>query len=100
MPRKNNGVRTAEAIGPAVRKMPEPMMPPTSSITESMSERPRTSEGSCVAGACCDVVGCAMDQPMPRSSGISSGVPQTRQITAEQSPQVSGSSTSRAQLGQ
>ena len=100
MPRKNNGVRTAEAIGPAVRKMPEPMMPPTSSITESMSERPRTSEGSCVAGAGCDVVGCAMDQPMPRSSGTSSGVPQTRQITAEQSPQVSGSSTSRAQLGQ
>ena len=37
---------------------------------------------------------------MPRSSGISSGVPQVRQITAEQSPQVSGSSTSRAQLGQ
>jgi hypothetical protein len=41
-----------------------------------------------------------MDQPMPRSSGISSGVPHTRQITAEQSPQVSGSFTSRAQLGQ
>jgi len=41
-----------------------------------------------------------MNQPMPRSSGISSGVPHTRQITAEQSPQVSGSSTSRAQLGQ
>ena len=40
------------------------------------------------------------DQPIPRSSAISSGVPQTRQITAEQSPQVSGSSTSRAQLGQ
>ena len=39
-------------------------------------------------------------QPIPRSSGISSGVPQTRQMTAEQSPQVSGSSTSRAQLGQ
>jgi hypothetical protein len=40
------------------------------------------------------------NQPMPRSSDISSGVPQVRQITAEQSPQVSGSSTSRAQLGQ
>jgi hypothetical protein len=39
-------------------------------------------------------------QPIPRSSGISSGVPQTRQITAEQSPQVSGSPTSRAQVGQ
>ncbi len=39
-------------------------------------------------------------QPIPKSSGISRGVPQTRHITAEQSPQVSGSSTSRAQLGQ
>ena len=37
---------------------------------------------------------------MPRSSGISSGVPQTRQMTAKQSPQVSGSSTSRAHVGQ
>jgi hypothetical protein len=40
------------------------------------------------------------DQPMPRSADDSSGVPQTRQITAEQSPQVSGLVTSRAQLGQ
>jgi hypothetical protein len=38
--------------------------------------------------------------PIPRSAGDSSGVPQTRQITAEQSPQTSGSVTSRAQLGQ
>src|SRR5262249_58288515 len=38
--------------------------------------------------------------PIPRSAEDSSGVPQTRQITAEQSPQVSGSSTSRAQFGQ
>jgi len=37
---------------------------------------------------------------MPSSSGDSSGVPQRRQITAEQSPQVSGSSTSLAQTGQ
>ena len=37
---------------------------------------------------------------MPNSSGDSSGVPQTRQITAEQSPQVKGSVTSRAQFGQ
>jgi hypothetical protein len=37
---------------------------------------------------------------MPRSAEDSSGVPQARQITAEQSPQVSGSVTSRAQLGQ
>jgi hypothetical protein len=38
--------------------------------------------------------------PIPRSAADSSGVPQTRQITAEQSPQVSGSVTGRAQLGQ
>ncbi|MGB9074049.1 MAG: hypothetical protein WCC22_15535 [Terriglobales bacterium] len=39
-------------------------------------------------------------QPMASSSGDSSGVPQRRQITAEQSPQVSGSFTSAAQTGQ
>jgi hypothetical protein len=38
--------------------------------------------------------------PIPKSAADSSGVPHTRQITAEQSPQVSGSVTSRAQLGQ
>jgi hypothetical protein len=37
---------------------------------------------------------------MPSSSGDSSGVPQRRQMTAEQSPQVSGSLTSTAQIGQ
>src|SRR5438132_12215007 len=38
--------------------------------------------------------------PIPRSADDSSGVPHTRQMTAEQSPQVSGSWTSCAQLGQ
>jgi hypothetical protein len=38
--------------------------------------------------------------PIPKSDADSSGVPQTRQITAEQSPQVRGSVTCRAQLGQ
>ncbi|HWG48043.1 MAG TPA: hypothetical protein VN669_00030 [Candidatus Acidoferrales bacterium] len=38
--------------------------------------------------------------PIPRSEEDSSGVPQTRQITAEQSPQIRGSVISRAQLGQ
>src|ERR1700730_14675605 len=37
--------------------------------------------------------------PIPSSSEDSSGVPQRRQITAEQSPQVSGSLTSTAQTG-
>ena len=39
-------------------------------------------------------------QPIPRSEAASSGVPHTRQMTAEQSPQVNGSFTSRAHLGQ
>ncbi|MFY9646878.1 MAG: hypothetical protein WAK29_16990 [Terriglobales bacterium] len=38
--------------------------------------------------------------PMPSSSEDSSGVPQRRQMTAEQSPQVSGSRTSMAQTAQ
>lgn len=38
--------------------------------------------------------------PIPSSSGDSRGVPQSRQITAEQSPQVSGSVTSTAHAGQ
>jgi hypothetical protein len=38
--------------------------------------------------------------PIPSSSEDSSAVPQRRQITDEQSPQVSGSVTSSAQFGQ
>ncbi|MGA9039090.1 MAG: hypothetical protein WB421_01020 [Terriglobales bacterium] len=38
--------------------------------------------------------------PMPNSSDDSSGLPQRRQITAEQSPQVSGSLTSSVHNGQ
>jgi len=38
--------------------------------------------------------------PIASSSADSSGVPQARQMTAEQSPQTSGSSTLRAQVGQ
>jgi len=37
---------------------------------------------------------------MPRSAADSNGVPHARQITAEQSPHVSGSVTSTAQAGQ
>jgi hypothetical protein len=37
---------------------------------------------------------------MPNSSEDSNGVPQRRQMTAEQSPQVNGSLTSTAQTGQ
>ncbi len=43
--------------------------------------------------------GCRHDQPNPSSSADSSGVPQTRQMTAEQSPQVRGSLTGRAHVG-
>ncbi len=44
--------------------------------------------------------GSGVHYPIPSSSGDSSGVPQRRQITEEQSPQVSGSFTSLAQFGQ
>ena len=37
--------------------------------------------------------------PKANSSADSSGVPHTRQITAEQSPQTSGSLTARAHVG-
>lgn len=40
------------------------------------------------------------DYPIPSSSAASSGVPHRRQITAPQSPQVSGSAASTAHLGQ
>jgi hypothetical protein len=39
-------------------------------------------------------------QPMANSSEDSSGVPQFRQITAEQSPHINGSVTSFAHTGQ
>jgi len=45
-------------------------------------------------------VGTGSIYPIPSSSDDSSAVPQRRQITEEQSPQVSGSVTSSAQLGQ
>ncbi|ACO33451.1 hypothetical protein ACP_0723 [Acidobacterium capsulatum ATCC 51196] len=38
-------------------------------------------------------------QPKASSSGDSSGVPHTRQITVAQSPHTSGSSTARLQVG-
>jgi len=38
--------------------------------------------------------------PIPKSADDSNGVPHTRHITAEQSPQIRGSVTSQAQLGQ
>src|SRR5438445_11268521 len=41
-----------------------------------------------------------MGYPIPSSSDDSNGVPQRRQMTAEQSPQVSGSETSSPQVGQ
>jgi signal transduction histidine kinase len=44
--------------------------------------------------------GGAVSYPIPRSSIRSRGVPQSRQITAWQSPQTSGFATARAQEGQ
>jgi hypothetical protein len=86
----------------AVRKMDEPITPPTSNKTESSKVRPRTSVGcdsACIAERG-EVVVSPMGYPIPSSSADSSGVPQLRQMTAEQSPQVSGSETSMAHFGQ
>ena len=77
-------------------------MPLTSSSTESSRFSPRTRLGfSLGVSLAADETGVEVIRyPMPSSSGDSSGVPQRRQITAEQSPQVRGSSTSVAQTGQ
>ena len=44
-PRKRMGWGSGPAMSFAVRKMDEPMIPPTSSRTESSNERPRTKVG-------------------------------------------------------
>src|SRR5689334_19287852 len=44
--RKSQGCRVLMATSLAVRKMPEPMMPPASNRMESVSESPRTSLAS------------------------------------------------------
>jgi hypothetical protein len=86
----------------AVRKIDEPITPPTSNNTESSKVRPRTSVGpdSAWITEVGEVVASPMDQPIPNSSADSRGVPQRRQMTAEQSPQVKGSETSTAHFGQ
>src|SRR5277367_5396804 len=107
--RKNNLVLgSGPAISLAVRKIEEPMMPLTSSNTESRRLSPRTRLGFSVdfsiSGA--KVAGFMQSSqnesevraknaeqrplvhPIASSSEDSSGVPQRRQITAEQSPQV------------
>jgi hypothetical protein len=79
------------------------MMPLTSSNTESRRVSPRMRLGwgsDLVAAACGEIVGLLIAYPIPSSSGDSRGVPQRRQITAEQSPQVSGSVTSSPHVGQ
>ena len=92
----------------AVRKIDDPMMPLTSSNTESSRPSPRTSVGFAFgdersgedAGPTAGSEWDGFHYPIPSSSEDSSGVPQRRQITAEQSPQVRGSVTSCAQFGQ
>src|SRR6478672_8908402 len=104
--RNKTGCGKGVAISFAVRKIEEPMMPLTSNRTESSSPSPRTNVGfasgdvpsELTTGA--DKSGVGSIYPIPSSSGDSSGVPHLRQITAEQSPQVRGSVTSSAQLGQ
>ncbi|HEY6185167.1 MAG TPA: hypothetical protein VIW67_23205, partial [Terriglobales bacterium] len=91
-----SGFGNGPAMSLAVRKIEEPIMPLANSKTESSSESPRISVGF-VSGA---VEVALIGYPIPSSSGDSNGVPQTRQMMAEQSPQISGSLTSRAHLGQ
>ncbi len=127
--RKNSfGFGSGPAMSLAVRKIDEPMMPLTSNSTESsklkssdkawllirgLKFRVRGSGGgshsrgpnlcfSCWSRECFVVPfgwsSCGI--PIASSSGDSSGVPQRRQMTAEQSPHVSGSVTSFAHTGQ
>src|SRR6266478_2620759 len=99
--RNSRGCGSGPAISFAVRKIEDPIMPPASSSTESRRDRPRTRLGASdfPAGGGGETDGRLIRYPMPSSSGDSSGVPQRRQMTAEQSPQVSGSVTSRLHLG-
>src|SRR5437879_3647400 len=102
--RKNqNGCGNGPAMSLAVRKIEEPMIPLTSSNTESSKLSPRTRLGLSLGASFCEVweTGAELiSYPIPSSSEDSSGVPQRRQITEAQSPQVSGSSTCFAQTGQ
>src|SRR5579862_6257982 len=103
--RNKTGCGRGVAISFAVRKIEDPMTPLTSKRTESSKPSPRTREGleSFVSdGGASDAVkrGEGSIYPIPNSSGDSSGVPHRRQMTAEQSPHVSGSVTSSAQFGQ
>src|ERR1051325_2114511 len=95
--RNITGFGSGPAISFAVRKIDEPIIPLARSRTESNNESPRTSVG---LDSCVVAVVALMRYPIPNSSGDSSGVPQRRQITAEQSPQVRGSVTSCAHRGQ
>src|SRR5271169_275287 len=109
--RKNNLVLgRGPAMSLAVRKMEDPIMPLTSSNTESSRLNPRTRlgcsvdfsiSGAVVTGFMRSFVEAELRlQPIASSSEDSSGVPHRRQMTAEQSPHVSGSVTSTAQTGQ
>src|SRR5580704_18683813 len=100
--RNSNGWGSGPAISLAVRKIEDPIMPPASNNTESRRDSPRTRLGweSFFAVADGETVGRLIGYPIPSSSGDSSGVPQRRQMTAEQSPQVRGSVTSWAHRGQ
>src|ERR1700722_11773581 len=87
--RNSIGCGSGPAMSFAVKKIEDPMMPLTSSKTESSSESPRIRLGgaSDLMAAAGNTVGTSMAYPIPNSSADSSGVPQRRQIRAEQSPQ-------------
>src|SRR5215469_1480989 len=102
----STGCGSGVAISFAVRKIDDPMIPLTSSSTESSNPSPRTRVGlggddpaEVLTGAG-GKTGVGSIYPIPSSSGDSSGVPHRRQMTDEQSPQIKGSVTSSAQFGQ
>src|SRR5437764_150702 len=103
--RNRTGCGSGPAMSLAVKNMEDPMMPLTSSSTESRRPSPRTSVGFFSEDLNSSAesngnTGMGSIYPIPSSSGDSNGVPQRRQMTAEQSPHVRGSFTSSAQLGQ
>src|ERR1700693_3174911 len=97
------GCGSGPAMSFAVRKIEEPIIPPANNRTESSSDRPRIRlglESDDVRSVSVAMMGDSIRYPLPSSSRDSSGEPHRRQMTAEQSPQVSGSVTAHAHCGQ
>src|SRR3974390_535723 len=94
--RNRTGCGRGPAISFAVRKIDEPIIPLTSSNTESSRLSPRTSvglesdEGGPATGTSAGATDEGSIYPIPSSSEDSSAVPQPRQMTDQQPPPVHG----------